>query len=152
MCEDEDKTVIKKRDAQGSESKRAEPAECKESQQQSRDLSSIENTGGCRHKQAVCGGGVGHPEKESSHTGTTSVQATASTGVPELPKAGVHRSPTQLGVGLEVGGKLGVINWPRSGVEALGKHWASPSQSIWGSCLRFPLRHLWKPSEQQADC
>lgn len=118
MCEDKDKTVIKKRDAQGSESKRAEPAECKESQQQSRDLSNIENTGGCRHKQAVCGGGVGHPEKESSHTGTTSVQATASTGVPELPKAGVHRSPTQLGVGLEVGGKLGVINWPRSGVEA----------------------------------
>lgn len=46
------------------------------------------------------------------------MQATVSTGVPELPKAGVHRSLTQLGVGLEVGGKLCVINWPRSGVEA----------------------------------
>lgn len=57
--------------------------------------------------------------RKKTHTpGTTPVQATVSTGVPELPKAGVHRSLTQLGVGLEVGGKLCVINWPRSGVEA----------------------------------
>lgn len=120
MCEDEDKTVIKKRDAQGSESKCAAPAECKESQQQSRDLSSTENTGGRRHKQAVGGGGGGGDIwRKKTHTpGTTPVQATVSTGVPELPKAGVHRSLTQLGVGLEVGGKLCVINWPRSGVEA----------------------------------
>lgn len=71
MCEDEDKTVIKKRDAQGSESKCAAPAECKESQQQSRDLSSTENTGGRRHKQAVVGGvgWGGYLEKENSHTG-----------------------------------------------------------------------------------
>lgn len=62
MCEDEDKTVIKKRDTQGSESKRAAPAgpqNVKKCRQQSRDPSSTENTGGRRHEQAVCGVGVG---------------------------------------------------------------------------------------------
>lgn len=99
------------------------------------------------------GWGWGHPEKESSHTGTTPVRASASTGVPELPKAGVHRSPTQLGVGLEVGGKLGVINWPRSGVEAcIRKALGLPLIEHLGFLSPLPLRHLWKPSEQEADC
>lgn len=46
----------------------------------------------------------------------------------------MHRPPTQLGVGLEDDGKFGVINWPRSGVEALiRKALCSPSLE----CLGF---------------
>lgn len=53
-----------------------------------------------------CAGvGWGLLEKESSHARTTPVQATASTGVSQVPEAGVHRPLAQPGVGLEVGRK-----------------------------------------------
>lgn len=67
----------------------------------------------------VGGGRRGTGERALITLRTAPVQATASTVVPKLPEAGVHRPLTQLGVGLEAGGKFGIINWPRCGAEAL---------------------------------
>lgn len=109
-------------------------------------------------KQCV-GWGLGvHLEKEGSHTGDNPnsghcvYRSPRVTRYPKLPETGVHRPRTQLGVELEVGGKYGAINWPRYGVEALHRKAPGvPSQSVWGSCLHFPLRRLWKPLEQEEN-
>lgn len=126
MCEDEDKTVIKKRDAQGSESKR--PQNLKNAISKA-ETSAVPKT---REEAAISKQSGGHQEREreSCTLETTPVQATVSAGSPSYPDTGlrcIDRPPTCSGIGLEVCGKFGVLNWPRPGVELLlGRYWVPP--------------------------
>lgn len=78
MCEDEDKTVIKRRGAQGSKSKRLRNLKNGSGRA---ETSAADNTGGSLHKQAVCGA----PGEREPALETTPLRPLSLQGSPSYP-------------------------------------------------------------------